>query len=146
MSVVRHFITVDDSPETISSFRREVLRNKTKRQKLEFIPVTNEDAAMQMISDFRRSNTLPVFFLDMNLTDPFSGLRILKAIRAKRSLKQVPVIIVSNSDDDEAISRSFELGANAYHVKGESSLIGKVVRYWIKNADDKSVLAKKFRD
>ena len=46
-----------------------------------------------------------------------SGYQVLKEIREKDSTKTLPIIIFSTSNDDSAIKKTKELGANMYITK-----------------------------
>ncbi|MDB6168348.1 MAG: two-component system response regulator [Verrucomicrobia bacterium] len=45
------------------------------------------------------------------------GLDVLRAIRADPALKQIPVIILTSSREEQDLARSYELGVNAYVLK-----------------------------
>ena len=53
-----------------------------------------------------------------------SGYDVLKKIRATKSIKNTPVIIFSVLGEEEDIKKGFELGANDYRIKGDSSPMG----------------------
>jgi len=53
---------------------------------------------------------------DLN-TPQMNGLEFLTAVKANDALKQIIVIIMSGSDDEEDIAESFRLGAVGYIVK-----------------------------
>ena len=61
---------------------------------------------------------------------------ILEWIRSKPRLRQIPVIIISSSDEKEDIQRCYELGSSSYLVKplGYDHLLEmvKAIRlYWV---------------
>jgi CheY-like chemotaxis protein len=57
-----------------------------------------------------------IVLADLN-TPHMNGLEFLTAIKAHEALKQIIVIILSGSDDEEDIAESFGLGAAGYIVK-----------------------------
>jgi len=57
-----------------------------------------------------------VVLADLN-TPQMDGLEFLTAVKADDALKQIIVIILSGSDDEEDIADSFRLGAAGYIVK-----------------------------
>lgn len=60
-----------------------------------------------------------LIFLDLNMPQK-NGYDVLKQIRASEHTKQLPVIIFSTSNDEKAISKTKELGANLYITKPNS--------------------------
>jgi len=45
------------------------------------------------------------------------GLEFLKRIRSMKSLKLLPVVILTSSKEDQDICKSYDLGANSYIQK-----------------------------
>ena len=54
-----------------------------------------------------------VMLLDLNLPK-VSGLDVLRKVRADERTKMLPVVVLTGSREDEDITRSYSLGANAY--------------------------------
>ena len=72
-----------------------------------------------------------IVFLDINMPGK-SGFEILKEIRSKHSLDDIPVVMYSTSNDQTAINISQDIGANLYAVKPRSfsnlkTLINKIM-------------------
>lgn len=64
-----------------------------------------------------RSNGLPsVVILDIHLPKR-NGLEVLQEIRQTPALKQLPVVILTSSREEQDLMRGYELGVNAYVVK-----------------------------
>ncbi len=76
--------------------------------------------------------------LDLGMPD-IEGRRILREIREDAVLRATPVVILTGSDDDLEVNRSYELGANSFFQKPDS-LAGyrKIIRileaYWLRQA------------
>ncbi|MDE3019061.1 MAG: response regulator [Nitrospirota bacterium] len=65
----------------------------------------------------QRSQENPaVVLLDLKMPK-LDGHEVLRAIRAAPTLRAVPVVMLTSSYDEREVSRSYELGANAYVVK-----------------------------
>ncbi len=54
-----------------------------------------------------------VMLLDLNLPK-VSGLDVLRKVRSDERTKMLPVVVLTGSREDEDITRSYSLGANAY--------------------------------
>ncbi len=57
-----------------------------------------------------------VILLDLNLPKK-SGHEILKEIKNEPSLKHIPVVVLSSSDSDRDVVKSYELNASVHLVK-----------------------------
>ena len=57
-----------------------------------------------------------VILLDLNMPK-MSGTEFLKTVKADDTLKVIPVIVLTTSNTEQDITRSFELGAAGYMVK-----------------------------
>ncbi|MBW8756733.1 MAG: response regulator [Burkholderiales bacterium] len=79
------------------------------------------DGAEALDRLFRRpphgSAELPdLIFLDLNLPK-MSGREVLAQIKQHPSLRTIPVVILTSSDGEQDVVRSYELGANCYVTK-----------------------------
>jgi DNA-binding response OmpR family regulator len=57
-----------------------------------------------------------VILLDLKLPK-VDGLEVLRVVRATDSLRSVPVVMLTSSQEENDVVRSYELGVNAYVVK-----------------------------
>src|SRR3989344_679445 len=59
-----------------------------------------------------------MIFLDIKMPE-MDGFEVLKRLRGEPKTKNIPVIILSNFDEQEMIEKGLTLGANEYLVKSQ---------------------------
>jgi CheY-like chemotaxis protein len=64
-----------------------------------------------------------------------SGFEVLESVKQSPTLRRIPIVIVSSSDNPNDINRAYELGANAYMVKpmdyrAVQHLFESITQYW----------------
>ncbi len=76
-----------------------------------------------------------VVFLDLRMPR-VDGWEVLRRIREHPHTTDLPVVVLSSSDRQEDIERSYALGANSFLVKrfdrrGPGTYIAEAARYWL---------------
>lgn len=76
-----------------------------------------------------------VVLLDMKMPK-LGGLDVLERMRLEPSIKHIPVVILTSSDEEQDKLNSYELGANSYVRKPVdfndfAEAVGKLGMYWI---------------
>lgn len=71
---------------------------------------------IQQRKPFQKSPRPDLILLDLNLPK-IDGREVLEFIKSGSDTKQIPVVILTTSDDEEDVLRSYKLHANAYLVK-----------------------------
>jgi DNA-binding response OmpR family regulator len=64
----------------------------------------------------RASDNPAVMLLDLKLPK-INGLEVLQKIRSDENLKMMPVVVLTSSQEETDMMRSYSLGVNAYVVK-----------------------------
>src|SRR4030065_257977 len=59
-----------------------------------------------------------LIFLDIKMPE-MDGFEVLKRIRASAKTKDIPVVILSNFDEQDLIEKGLTLGANEYLIKSQ---------------------------
>lgn len=64
----------------------------------------------------RAAGNPAVILLDLKLPK-VNGLEVLKSVRSTEKLRSIPVVMLTSSQEETDVLRSYELGVNAYVVK-----------------------------
>lgn len=112
-------LLVEDSSEdaeiTLRAFKKQNLANKVH-------VVEDGEKALNYIFardtyDGRDFNNKPkVILLDLKLPK-VSGLEVLRSIREDERTKQIPVVVLTSSQEEKDITESYKLGVNSYITK-----------------------------
>ena len=82
------------------------------------------------------ANALDVRFIILDLKLPkVDGLQVLERLKSDARTRAIPVVILSSSNQERDISRSYEFGVNSYVVKPVQldeymDKVSAVGRYW----------------
>jgi CheY-like chemotaxis protein len=75
---------------------------------------------MRALKGLVRGSQSLLILLDINLPD-ISGIDLLTLIKGDKDLSNIPVVILTGSNEDQDIQKSYDLGASSYLVKPISS-------------------------
>jgi CheY-like chemotaxis protein len=129
-------LIVEDSPEdyntTLRAFKKVGMKNKVLRFEmgddcLDYLYGRGEFEA--------RNNLYPaLIMLDLNLPGT-DGREVLKIIKSDQTLKKIPVVVLTTSNDTGDIEKCYQLGANSYIQKpvsfeGFINAITTLKEYW----------------
>jgi len=91
--------------------------------------------------ELARADEPDLIVLDIGLPK-LDGLGVLELLQAGSRTQAVPVLVFSNCDDPETVTRAFELGATDYLLKSEIAPgeLAQQVRRVIGDADARSSL------
>ena len=75
-----------------------------------------------------------VILLDLNMPK-MNGTEFMKIVKADEALRKIPIIVLTTSNSEQDISKSFELGAAGYMVKSVDykkfvEIIKTIDLYW----------------
>lgn len=107
-----------------------VLVEKFERENFEVKLVQTGDVVVETTKNFMPD----VIALDIMLPKK-NGLVVLEELKADAMLRNIPVVMISNLDNDEEIKKSIGLGAVDYFVKSQhliKEIVEKVKEYSVK--------------
>ena len=124
-------LLVEDNPGDIDLIR-ETLADETRRPTLETAR-DGLDALERLLDTDQPAPDL--ILLDLNLPR-MSGRELLAELKRHERLRSIPVVILSSSDAEQEIARSYELGAACYLVKPVGlrefqEVVRSVERFWL---------------
>jgi CheY-like chemotaxis protein len=114
--VMIQILLVEDDPGDVLITREAFAENKV-RNKLDV--VSDGEAAMAYLrrqGDYAAAPRPDLVLLDLNLPRR-DGHEVLAEIKSDHDLQRIPVVILTTSDAEEDILRSYNLHANAYVTK-----------------------------
>ena len=131
-------LLVEDNPQhvelTLRALRKHNLANnvlvaKDGAEALEFIFATGAYDQRQI------ENGPKVILLDLKLPK-VDGLEVLRRIKSDERTKAIPVVVVTTSEQDQDVVKSYKLGANSYIVKPVSfekfvEAVSQLGFYWM---------------
>ena len=134
--VTNRVLVVDDDPADIFLLREMVEDDPNSRFQVAAEAGTLEDAVRMLAAgDFH------VALLDLQLPDSHGAETF---VRAHAAGHDVPIIVLSESDDEELALQTVQLGAHEYLVKGrmDAHLLQRALRYAVERARAEAQLAR----
>jgi CheY-like chemotaxis protein len=76
-----------------------------------------------------------VILLDLRLPK-VDGLEVLEALKADRSTRSIPIVVLTSSNEDHDVARAYELGVNSFVTKpvafeSFAQVLSMVGAYWL---------------
>jgi CheY-like chemotaxis protein len=97
----------------------DVIKDKMAETDLDIISCKSGEEAIQLLEN---SKTHPsAIWLDYHLKG-MDGLQFISHIKLNPELATIPIIVVSNSADDETVQRLLDAGANKYLLKAQNRM------------------------
>lgn len=131
-------VIADDDPAhrllTVKAFQRALLRNPIQQvsdgeELMEFL---RRDGRYAGRADMPRPLLI---LLDLNMPRK-GGLEVLGEIKADAQLRRIPVVVLTTSDEEQDVVRSYDLGANSFITKPVDlpqfmQAIQRLGEYWL---------------
>ena len=106
-------LLVEDDPGDIELTRKAFL---TSKMKVNLAVISDGDEALAYLhreGEYPDVQRPDLILLDLNLPG-LSGQEVLQEIKSDKHLKSIPVVILTTSDSEEDILKTYSLGANCY--------------------------------
>lgn len=114
--VVIHVLLVEDDPGDVLITREAFAENKVRNN----LSVVNDGVkALQFLrreAEYADAPRPDLILLDLNLPR-MDGHEVLAHIKSDADLQRIPVVVLTTSDAEEDVLRSYDLHANAYVTK-----------------------------
>jgi CheY-like chemotaxis protein len=114
--VMIHVLLVEDDPGDVLITKEAFAENKVRNH----LSVVNDGVkALQFLrreADYAGAPRPDLILLDLNLPR-MDGHEVLAHIKSDSDLQRIPVVILTTSDAEEDVLRSYDLHANAYVTK-----------------------------
>ena len=118
MTTLGRILIVEDDPNDVEltltaladyNLANEVVVTRDGQQALDFLYCRGEFST-------RAPGNPAVMLLDLKLPR-ISGLEVLQQVKSDENLKTIPVVVLTSSNEEKDMMRSYRLGVNAYVVK-----------------------------
>jgi CheY-like chemotaxis protein len=118
MTTLGRILIVEDDPNDVEltltaladyNLANEVVVTRDGQQALDYLYCKGE-------FNTRSTGNPAVMLLDLKLPK-VSGLEVLQQIKSDERLKMMPVVVLTSSNEEKDMVRSYSLGVNAYVVK-----------------------------
>jgi CheY-like chemotaxis protein len=106
-------LLVEDNFEDAAVTKRVLMHNKLNR---DLTIATSGKDAIAALQNKSKTDLPQLILLDINLPD-ISGIDLLRRIKKDEELQDIPVVILTGSNEDQDIQKSYDLGAGSYLVK-----------------------------
>lgn len=116
MAKVVEILVVEDNPGDVRLLQESFKRNKMSNNL--HVVRNGEDAMLFLRREgaYAEAVTPDLILLDLNLPKK-DGREVLADIRADPNLTHLPVVVLTSSEDEEDILKSYKLHANCYITK-----------------------------
>jgi CheY-like chemotaxis protein len=118
MTTLGRILIVEDDPNDVEltltaltdyNLANEVVITRDGQQALDYLYCREE-------YNTRSTDNPAVLLLDLKLPK-VGGLEVLQQIKSDERLKMIPVVVLTSSNEEKDMMRSYSLGVNAYVVK-----------------------------
>ena len=106
-------LLVEDNYEDAAVTKRVLSHNKLNN---DLVMAASGKEALAVLQNKNKADLPQLILLDINLPD-ISGIDLLTRIKKDKNLSNIPVVILTGSNVNQDIQKSYDLGADSYLVK-----------------------------
>jgi CheY-like chemotaxis protein len=130
-----HVLLVEDNPGDADLIKETLEMGKVHLQTSAVTDGTEALAYLRRQPPFAGAEPPDLILLDLNLPR-MSGRELLAEIKHDPVLRVIPVVILTSSDAEQDIVKSYQLGANCYVTKpvgleAFQSIVRSVEHFWL---------------
>jgi CheY-like chemotaxis protein len=114
--VVINVLLVEDDPGDVLITKEAFAENKVKNQLSVVSDGVNALRYLRRQDEYADAPRPDLILLDLNLPR-MAGHEVLAKIKSDSDLQRIPVVVLTTSDAEEDVLRSYDLHANAYVTK-----------------------------
>jgi CheY-like chemotaxis protein len=114
--VMINVLLVEDDPGDVLITREAFAENKVSNQLSVVDDGVNALRFLRREDEYSDAPRPDLILLDLNLPR-MAGLEVLENIKSDNDLARIPVVVLTTSDAEEDVLRSYDLHANAYVTK-----------------------------
>ena len=129
-----NILLVEDSPDDVVLMWQAFSESKVTHNLYVASDGVEAMDFLNMEGSYKEAPRPDLVLLDLNLPRK-SGKEVLKEIKSKRELKEIPVVVLTTSDNNDDIHSAYELFANSYIKKPIDletfvDMVRKIEEYW----------------
>lgn len=109
-------LLVEDDPGDVLMTREAFEENKVANQLSVVSDGVSAMAYLRREGEYAEATTPDLVLLDLNLPR-MDGREVLAAMKSDEDLRRIPVVVLTTSEAEEDVLRSYSLHANAYVTK-----------------------------
>ena len=132
----RFILLIEDDENDIELTRLALKKNQITEN---IVVQSNGRRALQYLNEVGNTRSYAdkpsLILLDINMPE-IDGIEVLKEIKQSAMLKDIPVVMLSSSDERRDISRSYNFGANSFVQKPVAfeefvEAVKQIGKYWV---------------
>lgn len=131
----KKILVVEDNPGDVRLIREALRDSKTPSSVQVARDGMEAMSILQRQGEFAAAPRPDLIMLDLNLPKK-GGWEVLREIKLNSALKTIPVVVLTASEAEDDISRSYELHANCFVTKPSNldeflNVVGTIYEFWL---------------